>query len=190
MRTLLIDAQRPIESRLLDPANKESTGNAAYSISRKYEKPMREFSVKSWDTMLRDQIEIIRNEIHAGRVTATAWFDGDQWGNVRKPIFIAEGDGIQEEFPMPFDNCFPSSWKIWVNQTLTTTWAMVGDTLIFTSAPSGRITGIGKHKFRVIIVDNAESLLTESQIYTNTEEQGVYSMTPIVLREVQGMTQG
>ncbi len=184
MRTLFLDAQRPINSRLLDPPNKQNLGSGTISISQKLEKPMREFSIKSWDQLLRDQIEIIRNEIHAGRITAVAWFDGDQWGDITEPIFIGEGNGAQLEFPMPFDNCFPPSWKIWVNQTLNTSWSMSGDILTFTAAPTGRITGIGKRKFRVIVVDNSDAIMSEEQILTSNEE-GVYSMEPLVFQEVR-----
>ena len=186
MRCLFLDIQRPAASKLTDPSNAQDLGSGNVSISRRFEKPMREFSLKSWERLFRDQMEIIRNEIHAGRITAIANFDGDQWGNITEPIFIAEGNGSQLEFPMPFDNCFPSSWKIWVGQTLNTAWTMPGDVLTFSSAPTGRITGIGKRWFRVRMVDNSDSVLGESQVYTNTDGDGVYEMEDITLREVQG----
>lgn len=190
MRTLFLDVIRPIDSKLLDPSQSDDLGSGgAISRSPKYDRPIREFSLKSWDTILRDQMEIIRNEIQAGRITGIFWLDGDQYGEITEPIFIGEGNSSQTQFVMPFPNVFAPSWKIWDGRTLKTDWTMDEEpgVITFTSAPIGRLTGIGKRKFRVVIVDSSDSILSESQLYTNTDGEGVYSMQPIIFREANGV---
>lgn len=189
MRALFLDVNRPLESKLLDPGGNEDLGSGgAVSLSRKLDRPIREFTIKSWDVLLKTQIEIIRNEIHAGRITGVFWTDGDQYGEITEPIYIADGNGNQTQFTMPFANVFAPSWKIWVGQVLTTAWTMDEEpgVITFTSAPTGRITGIGKRKFKVIMVDNSDSILTESQLVT-TATDGGYSMEPITLREANSV---
>lgn len=189
MKALFLDIQPPLESKLLDPRSTQNLGVGALSLSKKLDRPLREFSAKTWEKLLRDQIQILRNEIHAGRVTGVFFTDGDQYGDIVEPIFISDGNGSQTQFLMPFPYVHAPSWKIWDNQTLKTDWVMdeeVGS-ITFTAAPVGRITGIGKRKFKVVIIDNSESLLNESQIYKNNSGEGVYEHTAIVLREVFGV---
>jgi hypothetical protein len=189
LRCLFLEVNRPLDSKLLDPVGNEDLGSGgAVSLSKKLDRPIREFTVKSWDQLLRSQIEMIRNEIHAGRITGVFWTDGDQYGDITEPIFIADGNGSQTQFVMPFANVFAPSWKIWVGQALTTTWTMDEEpgVITFTSAPTGRITGLGKRKFRVVMVDNSGSILSESQLVT-TSTDGAYSMEPIVLREANAV---
>jgi hypothetical protein len=188
MKALFIDVQRPIESRLLDPATTEAVGDAVITRSARLPKPRREFTLKSWDTLLATQAELIRNGIHASRITSVFWFDGDKYAEIEERIFIGEGNGSQLEFPLPYNNVFPSSWKIYVNETLNTGWTMRKDSgvIVFSSAPSGRISGLGKHKFRVVMVDESDSILSESQIYSSDQGQ-VYELAPITLLEVEGV---
>ena len=188
MRTLWLDCQRPIDSKLLDPSSSDRIGGAALSINKRFAKPMREFSLKSWDTLLADQMEIIRNEVHAGRISGVFWLDGDAWGNITEPVYINDADGVQLQYPMPYDNVFAPSWKIYINGILNTGWTMHEQTgvLVFTTAPTGRITGTGKRKFRVVINENSEAILSESQIYSSRTD-GVYSMNALVLMEVEGV---
>jgi len=187
MRTLFLDVKRPVESRLLDPSTAEDLGGAAKSINKKLYKPVREFSLEPWDQLLRTQMEIIRNEIHAGRITGVFWLDGDQYGDITEPIFIAEGNGVQTEFPLPFDNVFAPSWVIYVNGVVYTNWTMQEESgvLVCGTAPTGRITGKGKRKFRVIMQNSSESILSESQLYSN-DPDGVYALqNPLVFLEVE-----
>jgi len=188
MRAFFIDPQRPIESRLLDPISNEVLGEMVLSLSNKLQKPRREIRINSWDTLLQDQIEQIRNEIHGGRGTGVFFLDGDIWATINYPIFVGNGNGVQTEFPLPINDAFPSSWKFWDNQTLKTDWTMVRDpaTVVFTAAPTGRITGTGKRKFRVILQTSDDSIFTETQLYRNTTD-GVYSMNPLVFLEVEAI---
>jgi len=189
MRALFLDPIRPIGSKLLDPSQSSDLGGSgALSISKKLDRPIREFNIKSWDTLLKTQMEQIRNEIHAGRISGVFWLDGDQYGETEEPIFIAEGNSAQLQFVMPYPNLFAPSWKIWDGTTLVTTWTIDEEpgVITFQSAPTGRITGIGKRKFRVVMVDSSGSILSETQLYSHLED-GVYSMEPITLREANGV---
>ena len=192
MRGLFIDIDYSaggLESRLLDPATRSELGGGAFAINKRLFKPVREFSLKSWDKLFRDQMENIRNEIHSGRITGVFWLDGGQYGEIKEPIFIGEADGQRTEFPMPVDNCFAPSWKIYINGVLNTSWTMAEESgvLIFSTAPTGRVTGTGKRKFRVIIIDDSDSILAENQVYTNKTGDGVYSQTAIKLLEVEAV---
>jgi hypothetical protein len=187
MRTLFLDIKHPIESRLLDPSTSDDLGGAAKTIHKKLQKPIREFSLEPWDQLLRDQMEVIRNEVHAGRITGVFWLDGDQYGDITEPIFIADGNGVQTEFPMPFDNIFAPSWIIYEDGVAITNWTMKEESgiLVCGTAPSGRLTGIGKRKFRVIFRDSSESILSETQLYSS-DTDGVYALqNPITLLEVE-----
>lgn len=189
MKAVFIDVQRPIESKLIDPnSSSQNVGDSAISRLALLTKPRREFTFKSWDTLMGPQAEIIRNWIHMARITGVFALDGDHYGIIEEPIFIAEGNGVQKEYPLPFDNVYPSSWKIWVGTTLNTGWTMKPNSgiLVFSSAPTGRITGIGKRWFRVAFDDQEASLLNESQVYSSPEDQ-VYSLQPITLIEVEGV---
>ena len=188
MRALFIDIQRPLESSLRDPLINNQLGDAAVSIANVYPKPRREFRVKSWDTLFQAQIEQIRNEVHAARSSGTFYVDGDIWAEINYPMFVANGNGVQKQFPLPIDNVFPSSCKFWDDTTLKTDWTMIKDpaTVVFTAAPTGRITFTGKHKFRCIMIPAEESIFTESQLYRSTEE-GVYNFSGIVFREVEAI---
>ena len=188
MRAIFIDIQRPLDSKLLDPLITNQLGEAAVSLSNTYPKPRREFRVQSWDTLLQAQIEQVRNEIHGARSTGTFFVDGDIWAEINVPMFVANGNGVQTQFPLPVDNIFPSSCKFWDNTEVKTDWTMVRDpaTVTFTAAPTGRITFTGKRKFRCIIAATEDSIFSESQLYRNTED-GVYSFTGIVLREVEAV---
>ena len=191
IRALFLDPVRPINSKLLDPSQSADLGGGgAVSISKKLDRPIREFSIKSWDTLLRTQMELIRNEIQAGRISGVFWFDADQYGETTEPIFIGEGNSSQLQFVMPYPNVFAPSWKIWDGSTLVTDWTMDDEpgVITFTSAPSGRITGMGKRKYRVIMIDSSGSILSETQLYSRSSDgAGVYSMEPIVLREANGV---
>lgn len=188
MRAFFIDPQRPIESRLLDPVAAQNLGGASVSLAAKLEKPRREITVKSWDTLLQAQVEQIRNEIHAARSTGVFFVDGDIWATIEYPMFVANGNGVQKQFPLPVNDVFPSSSKFWDDQTLKTDWTMVRDpaTVTFTAAPTGRITWIGKRKFRMIIIPSEDSIFNESQLYRNSTD-GVYSMAPLIFLEVEGV---
>lgn len=188
MRTLYLDIERPMDTRLLDPSNSEKVGGPVLTINTSFTKPMREFTIRSWNTLLKDQMEIIRNEVHAGRISGVFWFDGEAYGDITEPIYIGDGNNSQTEFPMPFDNVFAPSWEIKVNNVLNTGWTMYEQSgvLVFTSAPTGRITGTGKRKFRVVMTPNSDSLLGESQLYSRSDD-GVYTMQPITLTEVQAV---
>lgn len=192
MRALFLDPIRPITSKLLDPSQSSDLGGGgAVSISKKLDRPIREFSVASWDTLLKTQMELIRNEIQAGRISGVFWLDGDQYGETTEPIFIAEGNGSQKQFVMPYPNVFAPSWKIWDGIDLITDWTMDEEpgVLVCTTAPSGRITGIGKRKYRVIMIDSSGSILSETQLYSRIDDSaGVYSMEPIILREANGVS--
>jgi hypothetical protein len=182
MRTLFLDVNYPIQSKLFDPPTRADVGESAVATSAKLDKPRRQFTLQTWDQLLRDQVENIRNEIHSGRITGVFWFDGGPWGDVTENIFIGEGNSFQKEFPMPFDNVFAPSWLIYVNGVLNTNWTMKEQAgiLVFTSAPTGRITGNGKRKFRVVLEDQSESILDETQ-----HHQSVFGIGSIILREVQ-----
>lgn len=186
MKALFFDLDGPLDSQLIDPSSIDNVGDGIVAIKKKLFKPKREFGLKSWDTLLKDQMEIIRNAVHSYRITAVFYFDGDFYGEITEPIYIADGNNSQLEFPMPFDNVFASSWIIYVNGTIVTNWTMMEEegVLVFDSAPTGRITGKGKRKFRVIFKPDQTTLLNESQIYRNTSGDAVYSAQPIVLTEV------
>lgn len=188
MRAIFIDIERPLESRLLDPVNMQGLGDMAISVQTKTTRPRREFSIKSWDTLLEQQMELIRNEIHAARAIAVFWLDGDKYADINEPMFVANGNGSQTEFPLPVNNVFPSSCKFWDNQTLKTDWTMISEPAVvsFTAAPTGRITFVGRRKFRVMQRNDNETLLAESQLYSNTTD-GVYSFQPLNLIEVEGV---
>lgn len=188
MRALFIDIQRPLESKLLDPINQEQIGEGVISMSAKLSKPRREFTVNSWDTLLQAQIEQIRNEIQGARGTAVFYLDGDIWAEINEPMFISNGNGVQKQFPLPVDNIFPSSCKFWDNQTLKTDWTIIRDpaTVTFTAAPTGRITFVGRRKFRVINTPSDSGIFNESQLYRN-EDEGAYSMSPLVFLEVEAI---
>ena len=186
MRHLILDPSLPIESRLLDAANTDGLGGGAISRSIGFCKPYREFTIKSWENLLQDQAEIIRNAIHGGRITAVYWLQIAGYDTITEPIFIADGNNVQLEFPTPFNDIYAPSWILKVNQTVVTNWTCVGDTFVFTSAPSGRITGTGKRRYRVIIQANNDSLLNEQQLFVSDEGQ-VYSLAPVVFTEVEGV---
>jgi len=187
MRALFLDIERPIESRLLDPSSSEKLGQGATSRSASLAKPIREFTLKSWDTLLLAQAEKIRNEIHAARITGVFWLFINGYNEATEPIFIGQGNGSQTEFPAPYNDILAPTWKLYVNQTLTTGWtAPGGDTFKFISAPTGRITGIGKRKFRVVITENNESILSESQIFSGPDGS-VYVIEPLIFTEAEGV---
>lgn len=188
MRAVFIDIQRPIDSKLNDPTNSQSLGGMVMSVNTKLTKPRRDFSIRSWDTLLANQIELIRNDMHSSRSSAVFWLDGDVWANINEPMFVANGNGVQTQFPMPVDNIFASSCKFWDNQTLKTDWTLISDpaTVTFTAAPTGRITFIGKRKFRVMLSENQDTLLSESQLWSNSTD-GVYSMQPLNFIEVEAV---
>jgi hypothetical protein len=188
MRGIFIDIQRPLDSKLIDPLEVNSLGEAAVSLVNKLSKPRREFSIRSWDTLLQSQIEQIRNEIHAGRSTGVFFTDGDIWADITEPMFVANGNGIQKQIPLPVDNIFPSSCSFYDNGVLKTDWTIIRDpaTVVFTAAPTGRITFTGKRKFRVVLTANDGSIFSESQLYRN-EDDGVYNFQPLVFIEVEGV---
>lgn len=188
MRAIFIDIQRPLDSSLLDPLVTNQLGESAISMASKFPKPRREFKVKSWDMLLEAQIEQIRNELHAARGAGVFFIDGDVWSEINVPMFVANGNGSQKQFPLPIDNVFPSSCKFWDDTSVKTDWTIVRDpaTVTFTAAPSGRITFTGKHKFRVALASSEDGIFSESQIFRNTED-GVYSFSAIVLREVEAV---
>jgi hypothetical protein len=161
VRGLFFDINFPMDSNLVDPGIRASIGNSVVSTGIRYEKPRRRFVIRTWDSLLKEQIAILRNEIHAARVTSVLWFDGGSYGDIIEPIFISEGNGLQTEFAMPVDNVFAPSWLIYVNGVLNTAWSMREQSgiLVFAVAPTGRITGKGKRKFRVILEDEGDSLL-------------------------------
>ena len=186
MRALFLEVERPISSKLLDPVQSKRIGDGALSRSASLFKPMREITIKSWDQLLRPQLEKIRNEIAAGRITGTFWLRIDSFGgDMHEPMFIAEGDGVNTQFPMPVNNVYPNSWVITVSGVTVTAWTMTADTITFTSAPTGRIEGYGKRKFKVMLQES-ESILEETEIYRNDTE-AVGSVTPLVFIEVEGV---
>ena len=189
MRAIFIDIQRPLDSKLVDPVNSQSLGGMVMSVNTKLTKPRRDFSIRSWDNLLASQIELLRSDLHGSRSGGVFWFDGDVWSNINEPMFVANGNGSQLQFQLPVDNVFPSSCKFWDNQTLVTDWTMNSDPAIvtFTSAPTGRITFIGKRKFRIMMADNQDTLLSESQLWSDGTD-GVYSMQPINFVEVEAVS--
>jgi hypothetical protein len=188
MRALFIDIQRPLDSKLLDPINSEQLGENAISMSNKLTKPRREFSIRSWDTLLQAQVEQIRNEIHGARSTGVFFIDGDIWAEINEPMFVANGNGIQKQFPLPVDNIFPSSCQFYDNGVAKTDTTFVRDpaTVIFTAAPSGRITFTGKRKFRVIMVPSDTGIFNESQLFRD-DDDGAYTVQPLVFTEVEAV---
>jgi hypothetical protein len=188
MRAIFIDIQRPLESKLLDPVTSQSLGGMVTSLNIKLDKPRREFNVRSWDTLLHQQMELLRNEIHSGRANGVYWLDGEKYGFIEEPMFVANGNSVQKQFQLPVNNVFPSSCKFWDNQTLKTDWTINSEPAIvtFTSAPTGRITFIGKRKFRVIQKVENDVLLAESQLFSNTTD-GVYTAEPINFIEVEAV---
>lgn len=187
MRAMFLDVQRPIGTRLLDPSSTSNLGQGAISRSQSLAKPMREFTIRSWDTLLLEQAENIRNELHAARITGVYWLYIDTYNEATTPIFIGQGNGSQTQFPAPYNDVRRDSWILYVNGTINTGWTVNGDVFVFSSAPTGRITGIGKRKFRVMLADETESLVSESQLYKG-DDGSVYNIEPIVLKEVEGVS--
>jgi hypothetical protein len=56
----------------------------------------------------------------------------------------------------------------------------------FATAPTGRITGTGKRKFRVILQTSDDSIFSETQLYRNSTD-GAYNMSPLSFLEVEGV---
>ncbi len=190
MKAIFLDIERPMQSRLVDPAISKDLGGGAVSINRRLFKPVREFELKPWEQLLRDQTEILRHIVHESRVTGIFWLDGDQYADIHEPIFIGHGNGVSKEYPMPFNNVFAPSWVIYVNRVPRTDWTMKEEAgiLVFSgTAPVGRITGVGKRKFRVIFKPGEDNLLSETQVHTTQKGEGVYSIEPIRLIEVEGV---
>lgn len=188
MRAIFIDVQRPLDSKLLDPVDTQSLGGMVTTLTTKLARPRREFGVRSWDTLLHQQIELLRNEIHTGRANGVYWLDGDKYSEINEPMFIGNGNGVQLQFPLPINNVFPSSCKFWDNQTLKTDWTLSTEPAVvtFTSAPIGRITYVGKRKFRVIQKVDNDTILSESQIFSS-DTDSAYTAEPIIFLEVEGV---
>lgn len=185
MRATFLDVSYPLESNLLDPPIRSAMGDSALSTGRKLEKPRRQFVITiAGEYLLSGQMELLRNAIHSARITGVMWYDGGSWNEITEPIWIADGNSVQTEFLMPFDNVYAPSWILYENGVINTGWTMKEQSgvVVFNTAPTGRITGKGKRKFRVVMEDQSDVILKETQ-----HHQQVFSMGTITLREVQAV---